>query len=361
VLGFFSFWAEALLLCATDFVFFLSLVFNPALPNLMAGTRLMKSKALIELLSDGQVHSGAALAEKLGVSRTAIWKQIRRAINKGADIATIRGHGYRLVSRVDPLNRALILDGIAPDRKEVLALTLLDEVDSTNAEVIRQNTAGTPGIPVVIADCQTSGRGRRGRVWQSPRGENLYLSMGLTFQGGFRVLDGLSLVLGVAVANALERFGVPEVGLKWPNDIFLPDGKLGGILVELQGELQEGVVQVIAGIGLNVHMSRADGVDQPWSSLARACPNVDWSRNNIASGIVEAVLDAMLLFTDVGFEDFREPWQRRDIFMGKQLQARDGDVEGVGCGIDDGGNYRIRTDTGIVPVRAGEISLRVVS
>ncbi|MFP3442478.1 biotin--[acetyl-CoA-carboxylase] ligase, partial [Pantoea sp. SIMBA_133] len=80
---------------------------------------------------------------------------------------------------------------------------------------------------MVIADCQTSGRGRRGRVWQSPRGENLYLSMGLTFHGGFSVLDGLSLVLGVAVANALERLGVPEVGLKWPNDIFLPDGKLG--------------------------------------------------------------------------------------------------------------------------------------
>lgn len=321
----------------------------------------MKSKALIELLSDGQVHSGAALAEKLGVSRTAIWKQIRRAMDEGADIATIRGRGYQLVSRVDLLDPAAVLDGIASGREEELALTVLDEVDSTNAEVIRQITAGTRGIPVVMADCQTSGRGRRGRVWQSPRGENLYLSMGLTFHGGFGVLDGLSLVLGVAVANALERLGVPEVGLKWPNDIFLPNGKLGGILVELQGELEEGVVQVIAGIGLNVHMSRAEGVDQPWSSLARACPNVDWSRNQIAGAIIDAVLDAVPLFSDVGFADFREPWQRRDIFMGKPLQARGGDVEGVGCGIDDAGNYQIRTQTGTVPVRAGEISLRVVS
>ena len=321
----------------------------------------MKSKALIELLSDGQVHSGAALAEKLGVSRTAIWKQIRRAMDEGADIATIRGRGYQLVSRVDLLDPAAVLDGIASGREEELALTVLDEVDSTNAEVIRQITAGTRGIPVVMADCQTSGRGRRGRVWQSPRGENLYLSMGLTFHGGFGVLDGLSLVLGVAVANALERLGVPEVGLKWPNDIFLPEGKLGGILVELQGELEEGVVQVIAGIGLNVHMSRAEGVDQPWSSLAKACPNVDWSRNHIASAIIDAVLDAVPLFSDVGFADFREPWQRRDIFMGKPLQARGGDVEGVGCGIDDAGNYQIRTQTGTVPVRAGEISLRVVS
>lgn len=321
----------------------------------------MKSKALIELLSDGQVHSGAALAEKLGVSRTAIWKQIRRAMDEGADIATIRGRGYQLVSRVDLLDRASVLEGIESGRKQELALTVLDEVDSTNAEVIRQITAGTTGIPVVIADCQTSGRGRRGRVWQSPRGENLYLSMGLTFHGGFGVLDGLSLVLGVAVANALEGLGVPRIGLKWPNDIFLPDGKLGGILVELQGELEEGVVQVIAGIGLNVHMSRAEGVDQPWSSLARACPEVDWSRNHVSSAIIDAVLDAVPLFSDVGFADFREPWQRRDIFMGQSLQARGGELEGVGCGIDDTGNYQIRTPDGVVPVRAGEISLRVVS
>src|SRR6056297_3345832 len=277
----------------------------------------MKSKALIELLSDGQVHSGAALAEKLGVSRTAIWKQIRRAMDEGADIATIRGRGYQLVSRVDLLDRVAVLDGIASGREEELSLTVLDEVDSTNAEVIRQITAGAKGIPVVIADCQTSGRGRRGRVWQSPRGENLYLSMGLTFHGGFGILGGMSLVLGVAVANALERLSVPKVGLNWPNDIFLSDGKLGGILVELQGELEEGVVQVIAGIGLNVHMSAIEGVDQPWSSLARACPEAPWSRNRVGGVIVDAVLDAVSRFSDAGFTDFREAWQHRDIFMGQ--------------------------------------------
>lgn len=319
----------------------------------------MKSKALIELLSDGQVHSGAALAEKLGVSRTAIWKQIRRAMEEGADIATIRGRGYQLISRVDLLDQSLVLGEITSSPQKPISLTVLDKVDSTNAEVIRQITAGCKGTPVVIADCQTSGRGRRGRVWQSPRGENLYLSMGLTFHGGFGVLDGLSLVLGVAVANALEGLGVPEVGLKWPNDIFLPDGKLGGILVELQGELEEGVVQVIAGIGLNVHMSRADGVDQAWSSLARACPAVDWSRNQIAGAIINAVFDAVARFSEVGFGEFRDSWQHRDVFMGQPLKARDGDVEGVGCGIDDTGNYQIRSEHGVVAVRAGEISLRV--
>lgn len=320
----------------------------------------MKSKALIELLSDGQLHSGAELAETLGVSRTAIWKQVRRAMDAGVDIATIRGRGYRLVSPVDLLDEAALFDEIGSGRKRDLALTILDNVDSTNAEVVRQIKAGTSRIPVVIADCQTSGRGRRGRAWQSPRGENLYLSMGLTFHGGFGILDGLSLVLGVAVANALERLGVPKVGLKWPNDIFLSDGKLGGILVELQGELEEGVVQVIAGIGLNVHMSAIEGVDQPWSSLARACPEAPWSRNRVGGVIVDAVLDAVSRFSDAGFTDFREAWQHRDIFMGQPLRARDGEVEGVGCGIDDAGNYQVQTQSGVVSVRAGEISLRAL-
>ncbi|WP_273209844.1 biotin--[acetyl-CoA-carboxylase] ligase [Marinobacter subterrani] len=320
----------------------------------------MKSKALLELLSDGQVHSGESLASRLGVSRTAIWKQIRRAMDEGAEIATIRGRGYRLTSRLDLLDRDSVLECLAPARRDSLFLNVLDEVDSTNAEVLRQIPAGAGKIPVVMADCQTAGRGRRGRVWQSPRGENLYLSIGLTFHGGFGVLDGLSLVLGVAVANALEQLGVPEVGLKWPNDIFLPDGKLGGILVELQGELEEGVVQVIAGIGLNVRMSRTEGVDQPWSSLARACPEIEWSRNQIAGAVIDAVLDAVPVFSDLGFRDFREPWQRRDIFKGKSLQAKGGEIEGVGCGIDGNGNYRIQTTDGVVPVRAGEISLRVM-
>lgn len=319
----------------------------------------MKSRALIELLSDGEIHSGESLAAQLGVSRTAVWKQIRRAMDEGVEVATVRGRGYQLVSRVDLLDREVILQGLSPAHQKQLALTVLDEVDSTNAEVIRQIGCGAAGMPVVIADCQTAGRGRRGRVWQSPRGENLYLSMGLTFHGGFGVLDGLSLVLGVAVANALEGLGVPRIGLKWPNDIFLPDGKLGGILVELQGELEEGVVQVIAGIGLNVHMDRVDGVDQPWSSLDRACPEVDWSRNRIGAAVIDAILDALPIFTDSGFRDFRAPWQKRDIFKGQPLQARGGDLEGSGVGIDEAGNYQIQTANGIVPVRAGEISLRV--
>lgn len=322
----------------------------------------MKSRALLGLLADGRVHSGESLATSLGISRTAIWKQIRRAMDEGIRIETIRGKGYRLLTNMDLLDADLILQGIEPSFPSSIALTVLDEVDSTNAEIVRRRNGVAPGkVPVCIADCQTAGRGRRGRQWQSPRGQNLYLSLGLTFQGSFAMLDGLSLVLGVAVAEALERQGAGDVGLKWPNDIFLGGSKLAGILVELQGELEEGVVQVVAGIGLNVHMTEATDVDQAWSSLARAVPEVEWNRSGLAAAIIHSVLVAADLFASEGFDQFRDRWQSRDIFAGKPLVATQGGLRGTGRGIDDCGNYLIAHGDELVKVRAGEISLRVRS
>ncbi|MCL7946044.1 biotin--[acetyl-CoA-carboxylase] ligase [Marinobacter sp. ATCH36] len=322
----------------------------------------MKSRALLGLLADGKIHSGESLAAKLSISRTAIWKQIRRAMDEGIRIETIRGKGYRLLTEVDLLDQHQILQGLGVPHRSAIELTVLDEVDSTNAEIVRRRReSGTTQIPVCIADCQTAGRGRRGRPWQSPRGQNLYLSMGLTFRGSFAMLDGLSLVLGVAVAEALEHQGVAEVGLKWPNDIFVGGSKLSGILVELQGELEEGVVQVVAGIGMNVHMTDAAEVDQAWSSLARAVPERRWCRNDLAASVITSVLGAVDEFTEKGFGTFRERWQSRDIFSGKELAATQGELSGTGHGIDDAGNYLIADGGELVKVRAGEISLRVQS
>lgn len=319
----------------------------------------MKSRALLTLLSDGQVHSGERLAQQLGVSRTAVWKQVRRALDKGYDIQTVRGRGYKLARPLDLLDENSILCALPEAVRGKISLTVMDEVGSTNTEVLSHMSDSTSATPVVIADSQTEGRGRRGRSWRSPRGENLNLSIGLTFHGGFAVLDGLSLVLGVAVAESLEKLGVPEVRLKWPNDIFLPGGKLGGILVELQGELQEGVVRVVAGVGINVHMEHADDVEQSWSSLVRHCPDRAWTRNELAPVVIAALLDNAEAFSQYGFERFRERWQARDMLQGQYVQARGGETEGTAAGIDAQGNYLIATGSGVVAVRAGEVSLRV--
>lgn len=319
----------------------------------------MKSRALLGLLADGQVHSGESLAASLGVSRTAVWKKIRRAADEGFAIETIRGKGYRLLAPLDLLDADTILSQLPAPLRTAISLSVHDELDSTNAEIIRQRT-GSPrdDTAVCIADHQTAGRGRRGRQWQSPRGENLYLSLGLTFRGGFSMLDGLSLVLGLAVAESLESHGAEGIGLKWPNDVFLDNSKLAGILVELQGELEEGVVQVVAGIGINVHMSQAEGVDQAWTSLARSMPGHDWQRNRIAAAVITSVLDAARQFAETGFDGFRHRWQARDIFMDQPLTTGAGKLSGIGRGVDEQGNYLIDVGGRTEKVRAGEISLR---
>jgi len=320
----------------------------------------MKPNALLALLSDRRIHSGESLAKELGVSRTAVWKQIKRAVSEGLEVKTIRGQGYQLVSTLDLLDRDRILAALPEECRKLVALTTLSEVGSTNAEVARQLVSANGLVPIVLADAQTAGRGRRGRNWSSPRGENLYLSLGLTFRGGFEVLDGLSLVLGVAVARALQSLGADDVGLKWPNDLFARGQKFGGILVEIQGELQEGQVQVIAGIGINVHMKEAPGIDQPWTSLAGTWPGRAWVRNDLAAAIIGEIVSIVNVFESGGFEAFRAEWQARDIFFGQPLVAREGTLAGRGAGVDNTGNYQLETEAGLVSVRAGDISLRVV-
>lgn len=130
--------------------------------------------------------------------------------------------------------------------------------------------------------------------------------------------------------------------------------------MELQGELQEGVVRVVAGIGVNVHMDRADDVDQPWSSLARQCPDESWERNQIASALIRSLLESSAVFSEKGFKAFRDSWQSRDLFRDQYVVARGGEVSGVGYGIDDQGNYLVRAKGEDIAIRAGEVSLRVV-
>ena len=319
----------------------------------------MKVSALLSLLDDQKVHSGESLAKALGVSRTAVWKQIRKALDDGVEIRTIKGRGYQLMSAVDLLDPDAINRDLTQALKSRIDLSVLSEVTSTNREVASRLPTCGSASPVVLADSQSAGRGRMGRPWASPKGENLYLSLGLTLTGGFAALEGLSLALGLAVANALEGLGAVPVGLKWPNDLYASGQKVGGILVEIQGELQEGKVQVIAGIGINVHMLQSEVVDQPWTSLALAWPEQKWNRGKIATAILVEIDRAMEKFEANGFPWFAKQWQERDIFYDKPLVANDGALFGVGAGIDSKGNYLVTQGDETTAVRAGDIRLRV--
>jgi len=218
---------------------------------------------LLKLLKDGRFHSGQALGAALGVSRSAVWKQLQQLeVEFGLVIHKVRGRGYQLAS---PLVLLSELEIAAATPSTSWPVHVYDSIDSTNAEALRLVGKGVVAPFVVVAERQTAGRGRRGRQWVSPFAENIYYSLLLRIDGGMRQLEGLSLVVGLAVLQALRELGIAGAGLKWPNDVLVDNKKIAGILLELVGDPAD-VCHVVLGVGINVDMQGADLVDQLWTS-----------------------------------------------------------------------------------------------
>lgn len=318
------------------------------------------SLALLRLLADGGWHSGVELARHLCLSRAAVWKQIQGLSRWGVVVHTQRPHGYRLSPALDLLDARQLhraLAGIvAPDELE-----LFDSLPSTNAHLIERISAGR-GAGVCLAEHQSAGRGRRGRAWHSPFGRNLYVSIAQGYEAGPAALAGLSLAIGAAVATALTGLGVAGVGLKWPNDLLCDGRKLGGILVELQGDTQ-GPCWAVAGIGLNVNMAAADGasIDQPWTSLAQLADRT-WDRTALAAQLITDVRGVMAGFLTRGLAPWQEAYARFDLLADRVVQVdwAGEHISGVARGIDasgallvDCGGQRRALWGGEVTVRAG--------
>ena len=314
-------------------------------------------RQLLGILSDGQVHSGADLALALGVSRTAIWKQLKHLQSYNLSVEAVRGQGYCIPGGVDLLDVEALRHALGQiDRAEV-GLEVFDSLPSTNSHLMAAPDT-IAAFDVCLAEQQTAGRGRRGRLWASPFAQNLYVSLAFDRAAGFEGLEGLSLVAGVAVVRALQSLGVTGLGLKWPNDIWLNGRKLGGILVELQGEFQA-PCRVVIGLGLNVHM-RGEGVsiDQPWTSLAMEANDTVPRRTQLAAALISSLIDSVEGFLQGGFAPWVDAWQVLDVFSGKPIRTLPGEVTGVGRGIDASGAYLLEGDGSVQRIVAGEVSLR---
>ena len=328
---------------------------------------LKKKRLLIELLADGRFHSGEALARALGVSRTAIWKQLQSiAHTHQLEIQAVRGRGYRLAHPVELLSATDIGRAMDPHRRALLTeIEVFDSLESTS----RYLSAGidewdTSSGRACLAEQQTDGRGRRGRNWVSPFGANLYLSFYWPFELPMARLNGLSLAAGVAAARALERFGLSDVALKWPNDIFYDERKLGGILVEVFGQTA-GPVSAVIGIGLNVDMPSTAGleIDQAWIDLRTAMPEAGRSRNLLAGALLEELVETALVFSREGWPSFQKLWHRYDAYKGREVAVHTSDSieKGIYIGVDaEGGLVLAQGDRRRV-FHAGDVSLRQLS
>lgn len=310
---------------------------------------------LLNLLKDGRFHSGQDLGAALGISRSAVWKQLQHLeAELGLSIHKVRGRGYQLAAPLTLLD-SVEISATVPK----WPVTVLDSVDSTNAEALRAIGQGASAPFLVLAERQVSGRGRRGRKWVSPFAENLYYSLVLRIDGGMRQLEGLSLVVGLAVMQALRNFGVSSAGLKWPNDVLVANKKVAGILLELVGDPAD-VCHVVLGIGINVNMQKADEVDQQWTSIRLESGNsID---RNALVGELSAQLNSYIQRHQLkGFSTLRVEWEANHLWQDRSVSliAGSSQIDGVVVGIDSQGALRLKVDGVEKVFSGGELSLRL--
>lgn len=314
---------------------------------------------LLGLLASGVAVTGPELARRLGVSRTAVWKQIEVWRDAGLEIAT-DARGYRLVRPLELLDMETLHAALpAGVRRRVGTLQNHWRLDSTSSELARR-VAELPDLSFVFADWQQAGRGRRGRQWLSPPATNLQFSCLKQFAGGYAALAGLSLAVGIAAVRALADCGVREVGLKWPNDLVHDDAKLGGILVELGGEFM-GPCHAIVGIGINLHLPAAlrTTLDRPCVDVAGLCDKPP-SRAALAAAMVARLVAALDVFDREGFAACADAWAACDALAGRRVRVdgAHGVFDGIAQGVDARGALQVRVGTALRSVDSAEVTVR---
>lgn len=312
---------------------------------------------LLELLKDGRFHSGQALGIALGISRSAVWKQLQHLeAELGLSIHKVRGRGYQLAAPLTLLDPLAIRERAPACDWSVL---VFDSIDSTNAEALRAIERGQAAPFLVLAERQTAGRGRRGRKWASPFAENIYYSLVLRIEGGMRQLEGLSLVVGLAVMQALRELGIPAAGLKWPNDVLVGQKKIAGILLELVGDPAD-VCHVVLGVGINVNMQMTDEVDQQWTSM-RLESGKAFDRNHLVAVLGEKLQAYLNRHQIGGFSAIQAEWEQNHLWQGRAVSLIAGvnQIDGEVLGIDSQGALRLKVDGVEKVFSGGELSLRL--
>lgn len=310
---------------------------------------------LLNLLADGEFHSGEKIGELLGVSRTSVNNYIKALQEIGLDIYKVPGRGYQSANPIELLDEQKI---------RTLSNNTLVKVeqilDSTNQWLLDK----IPNIKngqTCIAEYQLAGRGRRGRTWVSPFASHLYFSYYWRFDSGIDKLSGLSLLVGIATVNALEKVGIQGVSLKWPNDLYYQGKKLAGILIELNAQATEACHTVI-GIGINVCMppEQAKLIDQPWVDLnSLSSDKVD--RNLLSATLISELQELLPEYEKNGLQPYLKRWFDLDCFLGKPVNVlvADNNKAGICRGINEAGALLLEVDGLVEAFIGGEVSLRL--
>lgn len=323
---------------------------------------MLKNKVLYLLEQQkGNLVTGGQLASSLGVSRTAIWKAIRALLEDGNEIVSVPNSGYQLMVTNDTLHEKIIRDKLTT---EFIGqnMDLLPTVHSTNQYLKEMDTFDTPGGYVVIADEQTSGRGRRSRTFISPKREGVYLSILLKLDGRQNDIRLLTICAAVAVSKAIEKVCGIKAEIKWVNDIYYDGKKLCGILTEaiLSGELQE-LSTVIVGIGVNT-----GEVPLEVGGIATSIQEITGKRgirNRLTAEVLNQFEAVYLDYMERGKkQDIIKYYESRLFIVGRQALVTDINDNYIATvlGIDETGGLIVKDGCGAVHhITSGEIKLPV--
>ena len=214
-------------------------------------------------------------------------------------------------------------------------------------------------LSIHTSEQQIAGKGRNGKKWISPKGKNIYLSIGWLSNLKYSQLDGLSLAIGTILASSLNELTKNQVGIKWPNDLLIEKKKISGILIEtidLKNQLG-----VVIGIGINVHMSEEEGkeIDQSWISLDKLTESIN-DRNEVIGDIVNKIFKLTSLFTEKGFKPYKSDYESFDVLIGKKCSVN---IEGIYktvdvLGVNDKGEMLVKDGSENFTLRYGEVSIR---
>lgn len=326
---------------------------------------------LLLILSDGALHKGQNLANCLNVTRQGVWKAIQELKElTGLSIGTVGKSGYQLETPFIPLNDQLIRASVAQDLQEYFtSCKILQITDSTNDDA---KDLSNDGVGAVFAEMQTKGRGRSGKHWHAPFGSSLITSFKLPFRHQTMAnLTALSPSIGILIADVLAGYDIPAK-VKWPNDIWVDQQKIAGILIEVTAEI-EGIINIVIGIGINTARCDRSIVEQKYTDCeslitygqSEAKP---FDRNILAVQILNKLIPLYLRIEASGVPDIMHIWPYYSALIDQRVRLFSSHFEkhGIERGINEQGALLIELDSlqddsdagEIKPFFAGELSLR---
>ncbi|CAM3972510.1 biotin--[acetyl-CoA-carboxylase] ligase [Paenibacillus alkaliterrae] len=312
---------------------------------------MMNNESLLQLFEakPGEYVSGESISQELGVSRTAIWKHIRKLEAAGYLFEASRRLGYRLISAPDSYSLEELQNSLT-STVFGKSLNLFDSVESTQNLARAAAEEGAVEGTIFLAEQQLSGRGRMGRGWISPRGRGIWMSMVLRPSVPVHFAPQLTLLTAVALCRSLMRVTSLPIGIKWPNDLLIGGKKISGILLESAAE-DERLRYVIAGIGISVNLEAADYPEEllEKATSLRIAAGQKWDRNELIADFLKEWEQLYFLYQEQGFSLIITLWEALSVSLGKpaRLITPQGDIVGIPVGLDESGAIRVELANGL--------------